>query len=109
MAEPNPVLDLPVAIPFAKVEPPAPRTVEDVLVECGFSSQQAYIDVDQGLEICLSIALMMPGQIDKLYELNGPPAIVSRTQESRTSTRHCRYSIPTKIRFTSTKTKRQQQ
>jgi hypothetical protein len=31
------------------------------------------------------------------------------TQESRTSTRHCRYSVHTKIRFTGTKTKRQQQ
>jgi hypothetical protein len=35
--------------------------------------------------------------------------IVSRTQESRTSTRHCRYSVPTKTRFTSLKTKTKQQ
>jgi hypothetical protein len=60
MAEPNPVLDLPVVIPFAAVEPPAPRKIEDVLVECGFSAQQADIAVDQGLETCLSIVLMTP-------------------------------------------------
>jgi hypothetical protein len=39
MAEPNPVLDLPVAIQFAAVEP----------LEYGFSAQQADIAVDQGL------------------------------------------------------------
>jgi hypothetical protein len=32
-------------------------------------------------------------------------AIVSRTRESRTSTRQCMYSVPTKTRFTSTKKK----
>jgi hypothetical protein len=35
--------------------------------------------------------------------------MVSRTQESRTSTSYCRYSVPTKTRFTSTNTKRKQQ
>jgi hypothetical protein len=86
MAESNPVLELPVAIQFA-AEPPAPRTIEDVMVECGFSSQQADIDVDQGLETCLSIVIMTPGQIDKLYELNRPPA-VRIIQEVRLSARH---------------------
>jgi hypothetical protein len=87
MAEPNPVLGLPVVIPFAVVELPAPRTIEDVLVECGFSAQQADIAVDQGLETCLYIALIMSGQIDKLYELNRPPAVGS-IQEVRLSSRH---------------------
>jgi hypothetical protein len=87
VAEPNPVLDLPVAMPFAVVASPAPRTIEDVLVECGFSAQQADISVDQGLETCLSIALMTPEQIDKLYELNRPPA-VRIIQEVRLSAKH---------------------
>jgi hypothetical protein len=87
MAEPNPILDLLVAIPFEAVEPPAPRTIEDVLVECGFLSQQADIAVDQGLETCLSIAFMTPGQIDKLYELNRSPT-VRIIQEMRLSARH---------------------
>jgi hypothetical protein len=87
MAEPNPVLDLLVAIPFTAVEPPAPRTFEGVLVEYGFSAQQADIAVDQGLKTCMYIALMTPGQIDKLYELNRPPT-VRIIQEVRLSTRH---------------------
>jgi hypothetical protein len=80
-------LYLPVAIPFAAVAPPAPRTIEDALVECGFSAQQADIDVDQGIETCLPIALMTPEQIDKLYELKRPPAI-RIIQEVHLSARH---------------------
>jgi hypothetical protein len=87
MAEPNPVWALLDAIPFVAVAPPAPRKIEDVLVECGFSAQQADLAVDQGLKTCLSIALMTPAQIDKLYELNRPPA-VSIIQEVRLSSRH---------------------
>jgi hypothetical protein len=45
MDEPNPDLDLPVAIPFAAEVPPEPCTIEDVLVECGFTAQQADIAV----------------------------------------------------------------
>jgi hypothetical protein len=45
MAEPNPDLDLLVAIPFATVTPPSPRKIEDVMVECGFTAQQADIAV----------------------------------------------------------------
>jgi hypothetical protein len=42
--------------------------------------------VNQGLDTCLAIALMTPAQIDKLYELNRPPA-VRIIQEVRLSAR----------------------
>jgi hypothetical protein len=45
MTEPDPNLDLPVAIPFVAVVPIATCTIEDVLVECGFTAQQADIAV----------------------------------------------------------------
>jgi hypothetical protein len=60
MEEPNPNLDLPVAVPFAAMLPPVPRTIKDVL---GFTAQHADIAVDQGVETCLIIAIMTPEQI----------------------------------------------
>jgi hypothetical protein len=44
-----------------------------------------------------------------VYPADSNKLAASWTQESRTITRHCRYSVPTEIRFLSTKTKRQQQ
>jgi hypothetical protein len=88
MEEPNPNLDLPVAVHFVVIVPPAPRTIEDVLIECGFTSQQADIAVEQGLEVCMSIATMTPEQIDKLYELKNSPPSVRIVQEVRLSARH---------------------
>jgi hypothetical protein len=66
-------------IPLAAVVPPATRTIEYVLIECGFTSQQIDIAVDRGLETCLFIALMTPEHINKLYELNRPPNDVHLT------------------------------
>jgi hypothetical protein len=50
MAEPNPNLDLPVAVRFTLIVPPAPCTIEDALIDCRFTAQKADIAVDQGLE-----------------------------------------------------------
>jgi hypothetical protein len=87
MEEPNPNLDLPIAVPFAAIVSPAPHMIEDVIIDGGFTAQQADISVDQGLETCLKIALIMPEQIDKLYELNSPPS-VKIIQEVCLSARH---------------------
>jgi hypothetical protein len=65
---------------------PVPRSIENVLIYCGFTDLQAEIAVDQGLDTCLAIALMTPDQIDKLHELNRPPA-VHIIQEVRLSAR----------------------
>jgi hypothetical protein len=73
MAEAAPLLEMPIAVPVAEIIPPIPRTIEDVLIYCGFTELQADIAVDQGLDTCLVEALMAPEQIDKLYELNRPP------------------------------------
>jgi hypothetical protein len=75
MAEPAPLPEIPLEVPVAEILPPVPRTIEDVLTYCGFTELQAEIAVDQGLYTCLEIALMTPEQIDKLYELNRPPAV----------------------------------
>jgi hypothetical protein len=75
MAEPAPLPEKPPKVPVAEILPPVPRTIEDVLIYCGFTEIQADIAVDQGLDTCLTIDLMTPEQIDKLYELNRPPAV----------------------------------
>jgi hypothetical protein len=65
---------------------PVTRSIENVLIDCGFTALQAEIAVDQGIDTCLAIALMTPDQIDKLYELNRPP-VVRLIQEVRLSAR----------------------
>jgi hypothetical protein len=87
MAEPAPLPEIPLAVPAAEIIPPVPRTIEDVIIYCGFTEIQAEIAVEQGPETCLAIALMTPEQIYKLYELNRPPA-VRIIQELRLSARH---------------------
>jgi hypothetical protein len=75
MAEPAPLPDIPPEAPEVEIIPSVPRSIENVLIDFGFTDIQAEIDVDQGLDTCLAIALMTPDQIDKLYELNRPPAV----------------------------------
>jgi hypothetical protein len=87
MAELAPLSEIPLAAPVVEIIPPVPRTIEDVLIYCCFTELQAEIAVDQGLKICLTIAFMTPEQIDKLYELNRPPA-VRIIQEAHLSARH---------------------
>jgi hypothetical protein len=87
MAEPSPLPEILLAAPVADIIPPVTRTIEDVLIYCGFTELQAEIAVDQGLETCLTIALMTPEHIDKLYELNRPPSI-QIIHEVRLSARH---------------------
>jgi hypothetical protein len=72
MAEPNPILGVPVAVPVTAIMPPVPLIIEDVFMYCGFTALQADIAVNQDLETCLAIALMIPDQIDKRCELNRP-------------------------------------
>jgi hypothetical protein len=86
MAEPAPLPDIPPEAPAVEIIPPVPRSIENVLIYCGFTDLQAEIAVDQGLDTYLAIALMTPYQIDKLYELNRPPA-VRIIQEVRLSAR----------------------
>jgi hypothetical protein len=86
MAEPAPLPDIPPNAPEVEIIPPVPRSVKNVLIDCGFTDLQAEISVDQGLDTCLVIALMTPDQIDKLYELNQPPS-VQIIQEVRLSAR----------------------
>jgi hypothetical protein len=57
MAEPAPLPEIPLAAPVAEIIPPVQRTIEDVLIYCGFTELQAEIAVDQGLETFLAIAL----------------------------------------------------
>jgi hypothetical protein len=75
MAEAAPLPEIPLTVPVAEIIPPVPRTIYDVLIYCGFTELQAEIAVDQGIDTCLEISLMTPEQIDKLYELNRPPAV----------------------------------
>jgi hypothetical protein len=86
MAAPAPLPDIPPEAPEVEIIPPVPISIENVLIDCGFTDLQAEISVDQGLNTCLAIALMTPDQIDKLYELNRPPA-VRIIQEFRLSAR----------------------
>jgi hypothetical protein len=86
LAEPVPLPEIPPELPVAEILPPIPRTIEDVLIYCGLIELQSEIDVDQGLDTCLEIAIMTPEQIDKIYELNRPPA-VQIIQEVRLSAR----------------------
>jgi hypothetical protein len=86
MAEPAPLPDIPPGVPEVDIIPPVPRSTENVIIYCGFTDLQAEIAVEQGLDPCLTIALMTPDQIDKLYELNQPPA-VRIIQEVRLSAR----------------------
>jgi hypothetical protein len=86
MAEPAPLPEIPPEVPEVEIIPPVPRSIENVLIDCGFTDLQAELAVDQGLDTCLVIALMTPEQIDKLYELNRPPA-VRIIQEVRLSAR----------------------
>jgi hypothetical protein len=87
MAELAPLPEIPLVVPVAEIIPPVPRTIEDALIYCGFTELQAAIAVDQGPDACLVIALMTPKQIDKLDELNRPPA-VRIVQEVRLSASH---------------------
>jgi hypothetical protein len=86
MAELAPLPDIPPDVPEMEIIPPVPRSIENVLIDCGFTDLQAEIAVDQGLDTCMAIALMTPDQIDKLYELNRPPP-VRIIQEVRLSAR----------------------
>jgi hypothetical protein len=70
MVEPAPLPEIPSAAPVAEIIPPVTRTIEDVVIYCGFNELHTEIAVDQGLETCLTIALMTPAHIHKLYELN---------------------------------------
>jgi hypothetical protein len=49
MAEPNPVQEVPDAVPVAACVLPVPRTVEEALIDCEFASLQADRAIDQGL------------------------------------------------------------
>jgi hypothetical protein len=69
-----------------EILPTVPRCIDNVLIDCGSTDLQAEIAMDQGLDTCLVIALMTPNQIDKLFELNRPPA-VRIIQEVRLSAR----------------------
>jgi hypothetical protein len=75
MAEPAPLTEIPPEVPEVEIILPVPRSIENVLIDCGFTDLQAEIAVDQGLDTCMTIALMTPEQIDNLYELNRPPAV----------------------------------
>jgi hypothetical protein len=75
MAEAAPLQEIRHAVHVAEFIPLVPRNIYDVLIYCGFTELQTEIDVDQGLGTFLTIALMTPEQIDKLYELNHPPAV----------------------------------
>jgi hypothetical protein len=65
MAEPNSLQEVHVVVPVAAIVPPVPRTIEEILIGCGFTVLPVDIAVDQGLETLLSIALMIPDQIDR--------------------------------------------
>jgi hypothetical protein len=86
MAEPAPLPDIPPEAPEVEIIPPVPRSIENVLIYFGSTDLQAEIAVDQCIDTCLAIALMTPDHIDKLYELNLPPA-VRIIQEVRLSER----------------------
>jgi hypothetical protein len=66
MAEPEPALELPIAVPVAMIMPPVPRMIEDVLVNYAVMDIHTDIVIAQDLDTCLEI--MTPAQIDKLYK-----------------------------------------
>jgi hypothetical protein len=60
MAEPAPLPEIPPEVPEVEIIPPVLRSIENFLIDCGFTDLQAEIAVDQGLDTCLTISLMTP-------------------------------------------------
>jgi hypothetical protein len=86
MAEPAPLPKIPPEVPEVEIILPVLRSIENVLIDCGFTDLHSEITGDQGLGTCLEIAFVTPEQMYKLYELNRPP-VVRIIQEVRLSER----------------------